>query len=71
MSNRMGNMSNSENYQNCNVCGLSYKNKYSYEHNISNDHLAALNQWYCQKCKEYVNFYEKTEHLQSLNHRQS
>ena len=63
-------MSNRENYQDCNVCGLSYKNKYSYEHSISNNHLAALNQWYCQRCKKHINLNEKDEHLQSFNHKQ-
>ena len=37
--------------EHCPTCNLQYKRNNRYNHELTNTHLAAFNQYYCQQCK--------------------
>ena len=53
----------------CPSCNLQYKRNNKYNHELTNTHLAANNQYYCQKCKKILNLADKRFHLQSNEHK--
>ena len=52
----------------CPTCNLQYKRKNKYNHDLTNTHLAADNQNFCQQCKRLPNLPDKRFHLQSNEH---
>ena len=42
-----------------------------YTHELTNTHLAAKNQYYCQQCKRILSLADKRFHLQSNEHKNS
>ena len=40
--------------EHCPTCNLQYKRKNKYNHELTNTHLAANNQYYCQQCKKNI-----------------
>ena len=57
--------------ENCPTCNLQYKRNNRYNHELTNTHLAANNQYYCQQCKKVINLADKRLHLQSNEHKNS
>ena len=57
--------------EHCPTCNLQYKRNNKYNHEITNTHLAANNQYYCQQCKRIINLADKRFHLQSNEHKNS
>ena len=55
----------------CLTCNLQYKRNNKYNHELTNTHLAANNQYYCQQCKKVINLADKRFHLQSNEHKNS
>ena len=55
--------------EHCPTCNLQYKRNNKYNHEITNTHLAANNQYYCQQCKEILNLADERFHLQSNEHK--
>ena len=55
----------------CPTCNLQYKRNNKYNHELTNTHLAANNQYYCQQCKKIVSLADKRFHLQSNEHKNS
>ena len=55
----------------CPTCNLQYKRNNKYNHELTNTHLAANNQYYCQQCKQIINLADKRLHLQSNEHKNS
>ena len=55
----------------CPTCNLQYKRNNKYNDELTNAHLAANNQYYCQQCKKVVNLADKRLHLQSDEHKNS
>ena len=54
--------------EHCPNCILQYKRNNKYNHELTNTHLAAINQYYCQQyqqCKRILNLADKRFHLQS------
>ena len=47
------------------ICKLQYKRKNKYNHELTNTHLAAINQYHCQQCRTILNLTDKRFHLQS------
>ena len=54
--------------EHCPTCNLQYKRNNKYNHELTNSHLAAFNQYYCQQCKKILNLADKRFHLQSNDH---
>ena len=52
-------------------CNLQYKRNKKYNHELTNTHLAANNQYYCQQYKKILSLAEKRFHLQSNEHKNS
>ena len=50
---------------------MQYKRNNKYNHELTNTHLAANNQYYCQQCKRILNLADKRFHLQSNEHKNS
>ena len=50
---------------------MQYKRNNKYNHELTNAHLAANNQYYCQQCKSILNLADKRLHLQSDEHKNS
>ena len=50
---------------------MQYKRNSKYNHELTNTHLAANNQYYCQQCKKVINLADKRFHLQSNEHKNS
>ena len=57
--------------EHCPTCNLQYKRNNKYNHELTNAHLAANNQYYCQQCKRILNLADKRLHLQSDDHKNS
>ena len=57
--------------EHCPTCNLQYKRNNRYKHELTNTHLAAINQYYCQQCKKVLNLADKILHLQSNEHKNS
>ena len=57
--------------EHCPTCNLHYKRNNKYNHDLTNTHLAANNQYYCQQCKRILNLADKRLHLQSDEHKNS
>ena len=57
--------------EHCPTCNLQYKRNNKYTHELTNTHLAANNQYYCQQCKKILNLATKSFHLQSNEHKNS
>ena len=55
--------------QHCPTCNSQYKRKNKYNHEVTNTHLAANNQYYCQNCQKILNLADKRIHLQSNEHK--
>ena len=53
------------------TCNLQCKRNNEYNHELTNIHLAANNQFYCQQCKQILNLADKRFHLQSNEHKNS
>ena len=53
----------------CPTCNLQYKRNNKYNHDLTNAHLAANNQYYCQQCKQILSLADKRFHLQSIEHK--
>ena len=54
--------------EHCPTCNLQYKRINNYNQDLTNTHLAANNQYYCQQCKKILNLADKRFHLQSNEH---
>ena len=54
--------------EHCPTCSLQYKRINEYNHEVTNTHLAAKNQYYCQQCKRILTIADKRFHLQSNEH---
>ena len=52
----------------CPTSNLQYKRKSKYNHESTNTHLAAKNQYYCQQGKRILILADKRFHLQSNEH---
>ena len=50
---------------------MQYKRNNNYNHELTNTHLAANNQYYCHQCKQIINIADKGFHLQSNEHKNS
>ena len=57
--------------EHCPTCNLQYKRNNKYNHELTNTHLAANNQYYCEQCKRILNLADKRLHLQSDEHKNS
>ena len=55
--------------EHCPTCNLQYKRNNKFNHELTNAHLAASNQYYCQQCKRILNLADKRFHLQSNEHK--
>ena len=55
--------------EHCPTCILQYKRKNKCNHELTNTHLAANNQYYCQQCRRILNLADKRFHLQSNEHK--
>ena len=53
------------------TCNLQYKGNNKNNHELTNTHLAANNQYYCQQCKRILSLADKRFHLQSNEHKNS
>ena len=51
--------------EHCPTCNLQYKRNKKYDHELTNTHLAAKNQYHCQQCKTILNLADKRLHLQT------
>ena len=49
--------------EHCPTCSLQYKRNNKYNHELTNTHLAANKQYYCQQCKRILNLADKRFHL--------
>ena len=57
--------------EHCPTCNLQYKRNNKYNRDLTNTHLAANNQYYCQQFKKVINLADKRFHLQSNEHKNS
>ena len=57
--------------EHCPTCTLQYKRNKNHNHEITNAHLAANDQYYCQQCKRILSLADKRFHLQSNEHKNS
>ena len=57
--------------EHCPTCNLQYQRNNKYNHELTNTHLTANNQYYCQQCKRILGLAEKRFHLQSNEHKNS
>ena len=57
--------------EHCPTCNLQLKRNNKYYHDLTNTHLAANNQYYCQQCKQILNLADKRFHLESNEHKNS
>ena len=53
----------------CAICNFQNKRNNNYNHELTNIHLAANNQYYCQQCKRIITLADKISHLQSNEHK--
>ena len=51
--------------EHCPTCNLQYKRNNKHNLELTNTHLAANNQYYCQQCKRILSLADKRIHLQS------
>ena len=57
--------------EHCPTCNLQYKRNKKYNHELTNKHLTANNQYYCQQCNRILGLTDKRFHLQSNEHENS
>ena len=57
--------------EHCPTCNLQYIWNNKYNQDLTNTHVAANNQYYCQQCKTILNSADKRFHLQSNEHKNS
>ena len=55
--------------ENCSICNSDYKKAYKSDHLKSIKHLQKLNQYYCKKCNTFTPFSDKSNHLNSDEHK--
>ena len=55
--------------EHCPTCNLQYKRNNKHNHELTNTHLAANNQYYCRQCKQILNLADKRFPLQSNEHK--
>ena len=55
--------------ESCPIGILQYNRPNNYDHEITNTHLAANNQYYCKQCRKRINLADEKSHLQSNGHR--
>ena len=55
--------------ENCSICNSDYKKAYKSDHLKSIKHLQKLNQYYCKKCKTFMPLSDKSNHLNSDEHK--
>ena len=51
--------------ESCPTCNLQYKRNNKDNHELTNTHLAEIDQFYYQQCKRILNLAEKRFHLYS------
>ena len=49
--------------EHCQTCNLQYKRNNIYNHELTNIHLAADNQYYCQQCERILNLADKKDSM--------
>ena len=57
--------------EHCATCNLQYKRKNKDNHDLTNTHFAANNQYYCQQYKKLLSLADKRFHLQPNEHKNS
>ena len=57
--------------EHCPSCNLQYKRYDKYNHELTNTHLEANNQYYCHQVKRILNLADETFHSQSGEHKNS
>ena len=57
--------------EHCPNCNLQYERNNKHNQELTNPHLAANNQYYCQQCKKILTLADKRFHLQSNEHKNS
>ena len=55
--------------ENCSICNSDYKKAYKSDHLKSIKHLQKLNHYYCKKCNTFMPLSDKTNHLNSDEHK--
>ena len=55
--------------ENCSICNSDYKKAYKSDHLKSIKHLQKLNQYYCKKCNTFMPLSDKSNHLNSDEHK--
>ena len=55
--------------ENCSICNSDYKKAYKFDHLKSIKHLQKLNQYYCKKCNTFMPLSDKSNHLNSDEHK--
>ena len=55
--------------ENCSICTSDYKKAYKSDHLKSIKHLQKLNQYYCKKCNTFMPLSDKSNHLNSDEHK--
>ena len=55
--------------ENCSICNSDYKKAYKSDHIKSIKHLQKLNQYYCKKCNTFMPLSDKSNHLNSDEHK--
>ena len=53
----------------CPPCNLQYKQKIKYNHELTDTHLEANNQYYCQQSRRKKNLPDERPRLQSNEHK--
>ena len=55
--------------ENCSICNSDYKKAYKSDHLKSIKHLQKLNQYYCKKCNTFMPLSDKSNNLNSNEHK--
>ena len=55
--------------ENCSICNSDYKKAYKSDHLKSIKHLQKLNQYYCKKCYTFMPLSDKSNHINSDEHK--
>ena len=55
--------------ENCSICNSDYKKAYKSDHLKSIKHLQKLNQYYCKKCNTFMPLSDKSNYLNSDEHK--
>ena len=57
--------------EHCPTCNSQYKRNNKYNHELTNTHLAAISQYFCQQCRRILNLADERFQLQSNEHKNS